>query len=121
LACNFLATETVPEGRLRRTRSGSPYPALAAGGVVIKPLEDRSLAILNHPDTAKMIRNLIDWLIISGSGEESDKKTGPTLLCGRIKTMMLTKESDLTRYTARIHEIRNSFFLDKIHAIQIPS
>ena len=46
LACNFLATEAVPDGRLRRTRYGGPYPALAAEGVVIKPLEDRSLAIL---------------------------------------------------------------------------
>ena len=32
LACNFLATETVPEGGLRRICPGSPYPALASEG-----------------------------------------------------------------------------------------
>ncbi len=60
LACNFLATEAVPEGGLRRIRPGSPYPALASKRIIVKPLQDRSLAILNHPYAAKMVRNLID-------------------------------------------------------------
>ena len=32
LACNFLATEAVPEGGLRRTCPGRPYAAIAAEG-----------------------------------------------------------------------------------------
>ena len=69
LACNFLATEAVPEGRLRRTCAGGPYPALAAERIVIEPLEDIAVPILNHPDTAKMIRNLIDQLIERDAGD----------------------------------------------------
>ena len=60
LACNFHATEAVPEGGLRRIRPGSPYPALASERVVVEPLQDSSLTILNHPHAAQMVRNLID-------------------------------------------------------------
>ena len=75
---------------MRRAGASRPHPALAAEGVVIKPLEDIAVPVLNHPNAAKMIRNLIDWLIVSGSGEESDKKPGPTLLCGRVIQFLAT-------------------------------
>ena len=70
LACNFLATEAVPERGLRRTRAGGPYPALASKRIIVKPLQDRSLAILNHPHTAQVVRNLIVLDIAPGVGRE---------------------------------------------------
>ena len=58
---------------MRRTCPGSPYPALASKRIIVKPLQDSSLAILNHPYAAKMVRNLIDWFIASGTEDKREK------------------------------------------------
>ena len=49
LACNFLATEAVSDGRLGRCRAGGPAGADASERIVVDTLQDVACAILDCP------------------------------------------------------------------------
>ena len=49
LACNYLATETPADGRLRRGRAGRPTGADASEGIIVDALQDVACAVLDSP------------------------------------------------------------------------
>ena len=71
LACNFLATEAVTDGWLRRIRTGGPAPADAAERKVVEPLKHSPRPVLDDPHASEVVGDVVEDLVISGPGQQS--------------------------------------------------
>ena len=71
LACNFLATETVAEGRLRGIRAGGPASTDASERIVVESLENGPGPVLDDPHAAEVVGNVVEDLVIACPGQQA--------------------------------------------------
>ena len=71
LACNFLATEAVAEGWLRRIRAGGPAPADASERIVVESLPHGPGPVLDDPHAAEVVGDVVEDLVIACPGQQA--------------------------------------------------
>ena len=70
LACNFLATEAVAEGWLRRIRTGEPAFADAAERIVVEALSHGPGPVLDDPHAPEVVGDMEEDLVVAGPGQQ---------------------------------------------------
>ena len=99
LACNFLATEAVPDGRLCRGRAGRPTGADTSERIVVDTLQDVACAVLDSPHASEVVGDVVEDLVIARARQQPAAFPAGALDCERsVGRPHYVKASDI--YTA---------------------